>query len=114
MINVALQCLQILPIIGDRYKCKDCVEQIGFDLCADCYNTCSKLPGRFNQQHTPEHEFELLKPNFHSMLRLVAVQLEDNSAAFLVSTPAEDSENGSPTPALPSDAPENAYSSSTS
>ncbi|EEF41252.1 conserved hypothetical protein [Ricinus communis] len=48
----------IYPIIGDRYRCKDCVEKIGFDLCGDCYNTRSKRPGRFNQQHTPEHKFE--------------------------------------------------------
>ena len=46
------------PIIGDRYRCIDCKEKIGFDLCGDCYNTGSKLPGRFNQQHTPEHRFE--------------------------------------------------------
>ncbi|XP_065875068.1 E3 ubiquitin-protein ligase PRT1 [Euphorbia lathyris] len=45
------------PIIGDRYKCEDCFEKIGFDLCGDCYNTNSKRPGRFNQQHTPEHKF---------------------------------------------------------
>ncbi|XP_040365676.1 E3 ubiquitin-protein ligase PRT1 isoform X2 [Rosa chinensis] len=49
------------PIIGDRYRCKDCVEKIGFDLCNDCYNTSSKLPGRFNQQHTAEHQFELIR-----------------------------------------------------
>ncbi|KAK4573966.1 hypothetical protein RGQ29_031770, partial [Quercus rubra] len=51
----------ICPIIGDRYRCKDCKERIGFDLCGDCYNTQSKLPGRFNQQHTPEHKFELIE-----------------------------------------------------
>jgi hypothetical protein len=36
----------------------DCQEQVGFDLCDLCYNTKSKLPGRFNQQHTPDHRFE--------------------------------------------------------
>ncbi|XP_075649337.1 E3 ubiquitin-protein ligase PRT1 [Castanea sativa] len=56
----------IYPIIGDRYRCKDCKERIGFDLCGDCYNTQSKLPGRFNQQHTPEHKFELIE-NDHAM-----------------------------------------------
>ncbi|CAA0819877.1 E3 ubiquitin-protein ligase PRT1 [Striga hermonthica] len=49
------------PIIGLRYKCKDCVEKIGFDLCESCYNTSSKLPGRFNQQHTEEHKFEVIQ-----------------------------------------------------
>ncbi|CAI9762774.1 unnamed protein product [Fraxinus pennsylvanica] len=46
------------PIFGERYKCKDCVEKIGFDLCEGCYKSSSKLPGRFNQQHTPEHHTE--------------------------------------------------------
>ncbi|KAK1265926.1 E3 ubiquitin-protein ligase PRT1 [Acorus gramineus] len=48
------------PIIGKRHNCKDCVEKIGFDLCGDCYENRSTLPGRFNQQHTPEHIFELI------------------------------------------------------
>lgn len=50
------------PIVGERYKCKDCKEKIGFDLCEGCYKSSSKLPGRFNQQHTPEHQFELIQP----------------------------------------------------
>ncbi|GKB45113.1 hypothetical protein Tco_0890055 [Tanacetum coccineum] len=52
----------IYPLIGKRYKCKDCLEQIGFDLCEDCYNSSSNLPGRFNQQHKPDHEFQVLEP----------------------------------------------------
>lgn len=50
----------MLPIIGDRYNCVDCLEKIGFDLCGECYNSSSKLPGRFNQQHRPEHKFVLV------------------------------------------------------
>ncbi|CAA2934134.1 E3 ubiquitin- ligase PRT1 [Olea europaea subsp. europaea] len=50
------------PIIGERYKCKDCVEKIGFDLCEGCYKSPFKLPGRFNQQHTPEHQFVIMEP----------------------------------------------------
>ncbi|KAL4379563.1 hypothetical protein GQ457_02G004390 [Hibiscus cannabinus] len=49
------------PILGDRYKCIDCTEKIGYDLCGDCYTTRPKLPGRFNQRHTPEHRFERLQ-----------------------------------------------------
>nr|AFK48927.1 unknown [Lotus japonicus] len=49
------------PITGDRYRCADCKEKIGFDLCSYCYKTRSKLPGRFNQQHTPEHKFQLVQ-----------------------------------------------------
>ena len=47
------------PLIGKRYRCTDCKEKIGFDLCETCYNSNSKLPGRFNQQHTPDHKFEI-------------------------------------------------------
>ncbi|KAM7521809.1 hypothetical protein LguiA_011711 [Lonicera macranthoides] len=66
------------PIVGDRYRCKDCVEVIGFDLCGDCYNTRSKLPGRFNQQHTPEHRFENVKNSIQdTMLTLWRGQSED-------------------------------------
>ncbi|XP_010920334.1 E3 ubiquitin-protein ligase PRT1 isoform X2 [Elaeis guineensis] len=58
-IGVGCDSCGMYPIIGKRYKCKDCTETIGFDLCEACYNTSSKLPGRFNQQHTPDHKFEL-------------------------------------------------------
>jgi len=47
------------PIIGKRYRCKDCKEKVGFDVCGACYHTSSKLPGRFNQQHTPDNRLEL-------------------------------------------------------
>lgn len=50
--------LQVYPIIGDRYRCKDCKEEIGYDLCKECYETPSKVSGRFNQQHTPDHRLE--------------------------------------------------------
>lgn len=53
---------QMCPIIGLRYRCKDCVEDIGFDLCEGCYNSPSKLPGRFNQQHTKDHQFQVTPP----------------------------------------------------
>ncbi|XP_043706784.1 E3 ubiquitin-protein ligase PRT1-like [Telopea speciosissima] len=75
----------MLPIIGERYGCKDCVERIGFDLCGECYNTCSKLPGRFNQQHTPEHKFELILPEKMQnwMLRVLATIYDGDSASVL-------------------------------
>ncbi|KAK1261206.1 E3 ubiquitin-protein ligase PRT1 [Acorus gramineus] len=57
--NNIMHVMLVLPMTGKRYKCIDCVESIGFDLCGDCYESCSKLPGRFNQQHTPDHRFEL-------------------------------------------------------
>lgn len=56
--------IQMYPIIGQRYRCKDCVEIVGFDLCENCHKSSSKLPGRFNQQHTDEHQFELIRACF--------------------------------------------------
>lgn len=77
---------QMYPIIGERYKCKDCKEIIGFDLCGDCYKSCSKLPGRFNQQHTPEHQFKLIPaPRSNRMPRFVIEQLRDSDAVFIIS-----------------------------
>ncbi|CAN1855905.1 E3 ubiquitin-protein ligase PRT1 [Linum perenne] len=52
----------ITPIIGARYRCKDCVEKIGYDLCEACYKSPAKIFGRFNQQHRPDHTFELMEP----------------------------------------------------
>ncbi|XP_014498205.1 E3 ubiquitin-protein ligase PRT1 isoform X1 [Vigna radiata var. radiata] len=71
----------MFPIIGDRYRCADCTEKMGFDLCGDCYATRSKLPGRFNQQHTSEHKFKLEQSNIiqNIMLRLATAQLGDTS-----------------------------------
>lgn len=51
------------PIIGDRYSCKDCKEEVGDDLCKDCYETTSRVSGRFNQQHTSDHRLELDEVN---------------------------------------------------
>ncbi|XVF72184.1 hypothetical protein PTKIN_Ptkin12aG0099400 [Pterospermum kingtungense] len=83
------------PIVGDRYKCKDCTEKIGFDLCGDCYTTRPKLPGRFNQRHTPEHKFELIKPNIIQRLRLMTEQLENGSTSYVIFDGAsENLENG--------------------
>ncbi|XP_071719034.1 E3 ubiquitin-protein ligase PRT1-like [Rutidosis leptorrhynchoides] len=48
------------PLVGDRYKCTDCSEEIGFDLCEDCHKISPNLPGKFNQQHTPEHKFAVI------------------------------------------------------
>ena len=101
------------PIIGDRYRCKDCVEKIGFDLCGNCYNTPSKLPGRFNQQHTPEHTFELVKSStVHNIrLRLVSPHVEDGSTTpGLGYYSPENSEDGS-THSLSDDAQENSENS---
>ncbi|XP_010527228.1 PREDICTED: E3 ubiquitin-protein ligase PRT1-like isoform X1 [Tarenaya hassleriana] len=79
----------IYPIVGDRYKCKDCNEVMGYDLCNDCYNTRSKLPGRFNQQHTPDHRLESVPvPRLRFVTRLH--QNRTNSIVFLPEASARD------------------------
>lgn len=96
------------PIFGDRYRCKDCKEASGFDLCRDCYITRSKLPGRFNQQHTPEHRLELVESSifFDMMMRYVTGRREDRSAAVVLADDVFE-ENGSPS-TLPDNAQESA------
>ena len=43
----------VFPIVGKRYRCRDCSERIGFDLCGACYDNQRNICGRFNQQHRP-------------------------------------------------------------
>ncbi len=42
--------------MGQRYKCRDCPEAIGFDLCGACRDSGITGVGRFNQAHTVEHQ----------------------------------------------------------
>ncbi|KAI9112177.1 hypothetical protein K1719_016700 [Acacia pycnantha] len=89
-IGVGCDFCGMYPIVGDRYRCKDCKERVGFDLCADCYKIRSKIPGRFNQQHTPDHEFELMQINFiYNIMRLGTGQLGD---VWIENLPLEDME----------------------
>lgn len=76
-VGVGCDMCGMCPIIGDRYRCKDCTEICGYDLCGDCHNSGSNLPGRFNQKHTPTHQLELLKPviNRNVLYRLISGQL---------------------------------------
>ncbi|GFY93030.1 proteolysis 1 [Actinidia rufa] len=70
-IGVGCDYCGMCPIIGERYRCKDCKEKMGFDLCEGCYNSSSKLPGRFNQQHTPEHKLEIVPLDLEHELEFV-------------------------------------------
>ena len=57
--------------MGRRYKCLECEEKIGFDLCAQCHQS-HRGPGRFNQQHRPEHKMVLVEPKetfLHALLK---------------------------------------------
>ncbi|XP_043722501.1 E3 ubiquitin-protein ligase PRT1-like isoform X2 [Telopea speciosissima] len=112
----------MFPIIGERYKCKDCMEKAGFDLCGECYNTCSKRPGKFNQQHTPQHTFVLVPPSQKFIRRMLATLSTGGPASIFSSDSSEDSqeafsdpfhgdalevpENGSVAPINSYDAPE--------
>ncbi|CAL9204169.1 unnamed protein product [Musa hybrid cultivar] len=71
IVGVVCDSCEIYLIIGKLYKFKDWKEAVGFDLCVACYNTKSKFPGRFNQQHTPDDKFEL--DELH-MLRNILLQ----------------------------------------
>ena len=69
----------VFPIVGQRWKCDDCSEEIGFDLCGDCYD-CGVhkregkvTVGRFNQQHRPDHNMILMEQVntfFHQLQRV--------------------------------------------
>ncbi|CAK9151510.1 unnamed protein product [Ilex paraguariensis] len=89
------------PIIGERYKCMDCLEKIGFDLCEGCYNSSSKLPGRFNQQHKPDHKFVVVQPNLEGTLILLGPEHSEEDG----SNDSEDQEDVSPAPNSSDDAP---------
>lgn len=88
-IGVGCDVCGIVPMSGRRYKCQDCPEDIGFDICEECYDSGvhkrsnvgdgapSALIGRFNQQHHPDHTMNEVKwdgkarnaMNFIQMLR---------------------------------------------
>ncbi|GIL57686.1 hypothetical protein Vafri_12812 [Volvox africanus] len=52
----------VFPITGRRYKCKECTELIGYDLCGACYDRGTASRGRFNQAHRPEHRMVKMEP----------------------------------------------------
>ncbi|PIA25066.1 hypothetical protein AQUCO_12900007v1, partial [Aquilegia coerulea] len=78
---------QMKPIVGRRYKCKECHEErvvgteggIGFDLCEECYNTPSKHSDFVNQHNTKGHTFELIANRGDSPVPVHTVE-EQNSA----------------------------------
>lgn len=39
------------PIVGKRWQCLECLERVGFDLCAVCFERRADVVGRFNQHH---------------------------------------------------------------
>ncbi|KAI3433519.1 hypothetical protein D9Q98_003329 [Chlorella vulgaris] len=65
------------PIQGRRYKCQDCPEAMGFDLCGACMDRgLGNVVGRFNQRHLPEHRMHLCRPRVTAMHLLQAANPE--------------------------------------
>ena len=52
----------VYPIVGRRFKCLQCPETIGYDLCRACMDRDRGAQGRFNQNHTKDHEMEEVLP----------------------------------------------------
>jgi len=51
------------PIQGARWKCADCPEAIGFDVCGECVaGGAGGGAGRFAQAHTPAHRLVEVPP----------------------------------------------------
>ena len=59
------------PIQGQRFRCLDCPEEIGFDLCGGCHahsrNGRRPVRGRFNQAHQASHRMVLVEPRVPRM-----------------------------------------------
>ena len=88
------------PILGKRYKCEDCPESVGFDMCGSCFDRnaeCdnSLVVGRFNQKHTPEHRMEFVPPVITKLHTLKALHPEldfDRLMALIEMSMEEDSQ----------------------
>ena len=51
------------PIVGRRYRCTDCPEAVGYDLCALCMAMgTTGAEGRFDQNHKPHHSMVEVAP----------------------------------------------------
>lgn len=51
-----------LPVVGRRYTCMDCGKNAcDFDLCGACHDAGYSKRGRFNQNHSSEHEVLLVE-----------------------------------------------------
>ncbi|CBZ53854.1 putative zinc finger, ZZ type domain-containing protein [Neospora caninum Liverpool] len=51
-----------MPIVGRRHTCVDCGKAAcDFDLCGACQDAGYNKPGRFNQNHSADHEVRLVE-----------------------------------------------------
>lgn len=61
--SIGCDCCGMYPIVGPRWRCTDCPEEIGFDLCSACHSLGpAEVHGRFNQRHTAAHRMQLVEP----------------------------------------------------
>ena len=51
MCRIGCDACGMYPIVGPRWKCQQCNEAVGFDMCGDCHSRKLHIIGRFNQQH---------------------------------------------------------------
>jgi Zinc finger, ZZ type len=49
--GIGCDCCGAFPLRGKRFKCLDCPEAVGFDLCEACHRGGLVTYGRFNQRH---------------------------------------------------------------
>jgi len=79
------------PIRGAAFRCLDCPDDVGFDLCAECHSSPLVVTGRFDQGHTsnhrvvereqvrtPLHELQAANPQLgvHEVLDIAGMQLQ--------------------------------------
>lgn len=65
------------PILGRRYRCKDCPDSVGFDICGSCHERgVGSIVGRFNQRHLPDHRLEMVLPTMTKLHFLKAIHPE--------------------------------------
>ena len=88
------------PVLGRCYCCEDCSEEIGYDLCGQCFDQeihrRAAPSGRFNQQHRPEHvlaEIPQEDTGLHQLARLHP-DLSVEQIMALVQSAAEQEQGG--------------------
>ena len=73
--GVGCDCCGTCPVVGPVFRCVDCPEAIGYDVCLGCASRGLHLregSGRFNQAHTRRHRLEE-RPQVRNVLHELAV-----------------------------------------
>lgn len=93
------------PICGRAFRCCDCPEQIGYDLCESCHRADNSglSRGRFGQAHRPEHRMEE-RPQERTWLHVVQAanptlgvrEILTLSAMAFAAEPEDEADEGEP------------------